>query len=233
MNIESGRILLVDHSRGALLFEETILRRRHNVVATALTGTVGLERLRQERPHLVIFGFDLFDMSGPEFCRAVREDEEIRSTSLLLVAERYDGHQADLCLSAGCNDVIYRPLHRGELDQKIEKLTRIPARRQLRTMTRVEISLENGGRVALGRSVNVSSGGMLIELDRVLPGEGAMSIHFYLPCDPEAFHVPAEVVRASFSGTRALYGVRFLTLSAGERERIDRYVSRLRSRMAI
>ena len=30
MNTETGRILLVDHSRGALTFQETILRRRDN-----------------------------------------------------------------------------------------------------------------------------------------------------------------------------------------------------------
>jgi len=35
---EIGRILLVDHSRGALLFQETILRRRDMLIMTALAG---------------------------------------------------------------------------------------------------------------------------------------------------------------------------------------------------
>ena len=39
-----GRILLVDHSRGALLFQETILRRRDMVIMTALAGSDGLEK---------------------------------------------------------------------------------------------------------------------------------------------------------------------------------------------
>ena len=37
--IGPGRILLVDHSRGALLFQETILRRRDMQIMTALAGS--------------------------------------------------------------------------------------------------------------------------------------------------------------------------------------------------
>src|SRR5207253_5020530 len=61
MSKEPGRILLVDHSRGALLFQETILRRRDTMVMTALAGSEGLEKARLEHPSLIIFAFDLFD----------------------------------------------------------------------------------------------------------------------------------------------------------------------------
>ena len=70
----SGCILLVDHSRGSLLFQESILRRRQATVATALTGTAGLEIARSDRPQLIMFAFDLFDMTAPELCRAIRPD---------------------------------------------------------------------------------------------------------------------------------------------------------------
>ena len=69
---QHGRILLVDHSRGAMLFQETILRRRGTSVTTALACSEGLVKARDERPHLIILGFDLFDMTAPEFCRAIR-----------------------------------------------------------------------------------------------------------------------------------------------------------------
>ena len=70
-----GRILLVDHSRGALLFQETILRRRDMQIMTALAGTEGLVKARMERPNLIIFGYDLFDMTAPEFCREIRNED--------------------------------------------------------------------------------------------------------------------------------------------------------------
>ena len=226
-----GRILLVDHSRGALLFQETILRRRqHEMVLTALSGSEGLQKARTEQPQLVVFGFDLFDMTAPEFCREIRSDPEMKTMSLLLVCERENAAHADLCLSAGCNDVIFRPLQREELDAKVSRLTSIPSRRQLRTITRIEVSLENNGRFILGRSVNISSNGMLLEVDRVLPGEGRVRIHFYLPGDPKPMQLSGEVLRAEFTGTMAKYGVRFVETDEAQRERIERFVQRLRSR---
>ena len=230
MNTETGRILLVDHSRGALTFQETILRRRDTMILTALAGSEGLQKARAEQPHLIIFGFDLFDMTAPEFCREIRNDETTKNASLLLIADKTHPDHGDLCLSAGCNDVIFRPIQRRELDSKVEKLTAIPVRRQLRTITKIEVSLEKNGRFVLGRSMNISASGMLLEVDKMLPGEGAVRLHFYLPGDPKPMQLKAEVLRADFSGGTPRYGVKFSELHDGERERIERYVHRLRSR---
>lgn len=230
---EIGRILLVDHSRGALLFQETILRRRDTIIMTALAGSEALQKARSETPQLIMFGFDLFDMTAPEFCREIRADESLRHVSLLLVTDQEHSDHADLCLGAGCNDVIYKPLKRPELDQKVEKLTSIPVRRQLRTITKIEVSLEKNGRFILGRSINISANGMLLEIDRVLPGDGHIRLHFFLPGDPKALQLDADVLRAEFSGTMAKYGIRFTTMSPEDRERVERFVHRLRSRELI
>jgi CheY-like chemotaxis protein len=227
---QHGRILLVDHSRGAMLFQETILRRRGTSVITALAGSEGLAKARAEQPHLIIIGFDLFDMTAPEFCRAIREDELTRGVSLLLVCERENAHHGDLCLAAGCNDVIYRPLQKHDLDARVARLTTIPARRQLRTITKIEVSLEKDGRFILGRSVNISSNGMLLEVDRVLPGEGRVRLHFFLPGDARPLQIEGEVLRAEFAGAMAKYGVRFVDTGDSDRERIEQFVHRLRAR---
>ena len=228
-----GRILLVDHSRGTLLFQETILRRRDMLISTALAGSEGLSRARTEKPNLIIFGYDLFDMSAPEFCREIRGDDTTRAISLLLVCDRDHHEHGDLCLSAGCNDVIFRPLQKPELDAKVERLTSIPVRRQLRTITKIEVSLEKDGRFLLGRSINISSTGVLLEVDRMLPQDGPVRLHFYLPADPKPLQILAEVLRAEFSGPRGKYGMRFIDLAEEDRERISRFVHRIRSRELI
>ena len=233
MSTAPGRILLVDHSRGALIFQETILRRRDMQILTALAGSEGLAKARMERPNLIIFGYDLFDMAAPEFCREIRADDATKAISLLLVCDRNAPDHGDLTLSAGCNDVIFRPLQKPELDEKVERLTRIPVRRQLRTITKIEISVERDGRFVLGRSVNISSNGILVEVQRVLPQEGPMRLHFYLPGDPRPLQLTAEVLRAEFAGSMAKYGMRFLETTDEDRERIARFVHRLRSREAI
>jgi response regulator RpfG family c-di-GMP phosphodiesterase len=231
--VPHGRILLVDHSRGALLFQETILRRRDMTIASALAGSEGLTKARAVTPNLIIFGYDLFDMTAPEFCREIRADENTRAVSLLLVCDRDAPDHGDLSLSAGCNDVIFRPLQKRELDEKVERLTSIPVRRQLRTITKIEVSLQKNGRFILGRSMNISSSGMLIEVQSVLPQDGPVRLHFYLPADPKPLEVAAEILRAEFTGAMAKYGMRFVSPTAEDRERISRFVHRLRSRETI
>jgi two-component system, OmpR family, alkaline phosphatase synthesis response regulator PhoP len=226
-------ILLVDHSRGSLAFQETILRRRGVTVMTALSGTEGVRKAKEELPHLIIFGWDLFDMTAPEFCREIRNDDDTKTISLLLIADRSEPEQGDLCLSAGCNDVIFRPLQRRELDAKVARLTSIPVRRSIRTITKIEVSLERNGRFLLARSINISSTGMLLEVDKVLSSEGPIRLQFYLPGDPKPMQVDAEILRAEFSGTMAKYGLRFMNTGVEERERIEHFVHRLRSRELI
>lgn len=230
MGRQPGRILIVDHSRGALMFQETILRRRDTIITTALSGSEALQKARVEQPQLILFAFDLFDMMAPEFCREIRSHDDTRHMSLLLVCDREQSENGDLCLSAGCNDVIFRPLQRRELDAKVERLTSIPVRRQLRTITKIEVSLENNGRFFLGRSINVSANGMLVEVDRVLPGDGHVRLHFFLPGDPRPMQLEAEIMRAEFAGAMAKYGLRFVSASDEERNRVEEYVQRLRSR---
>ena len=228
-----GRILLVDHSRGSLAFQETILRRRGVSITTALAGSEGLQKAKDEQPNLIIFSYDLFDMTAPEFCREIRSDDITKGMSLLLVCDRDAQSEGELCISAGCNDVIFRPLQRRDLDEKVERLTSIPVRRQLRTITKIEVSMEKNGRFVLGRSLNISATGMLVEVDRVLPGEENVRLHFFLPGDPKPLQIEAAILRAEFSGTMAKYGLKFVSPNAEERERIEHFVHRLRSRELI
>jgi hypothetical protein len=58
-------------------------------------------------------------------------------------------------------------------------------------------------------------------------------LHFYLPADPKPLQLVAEILRAEFAGAMAKYGMRFLSPTDDDRERISRFVHRLRSRETI
>jgi len=176
-----------------------------------------------------MFGFELADMTAPELCRDVRSSAEIRSTSLLFVADSGRQKDVDLCMAAGCNDVIYRPLHALELDAKIGRLIEIPVRRDFRTLTRMKVEFEpEKGAVVLGHSLNLSASGMLLEAEIVLPPEARVLLHFHLHVDNQPLEIHSRIVRAEFSGGSPRYGVTFTDLAESERERIAAFVSRLK-----
>lgn len=223
-------ILLVDRSGGSLLHCETLLRRRPHSVEMVSRGEEALIRIRRDQPRLVIFGYDLEDMTGPELCRRIRDDHEARGTSLLFVAEATSEGEVDLCMAAGCNDIIFKPLKATEFDEKVHRLTSIPVRRELRTLTKLEVSVENRGYFVLGHSHNISSSGILVEADHVLPPDATVRLHFYLGGEVAPIRAESRVVRALFAGGTPQYGMEFVNLSDENRERIDRYVKRLRAR---
>jgi CheY-like chemotaxis protein len=227
-------ILVVSPQGEAALFPETVLDRRSALVAVSHTGSTALETIQNGEIRLAIFSEDLGDMTAAEFCRQVRGDESTRSTSLLFVGDRKDGTQMiDLCMSFGCNDVVLRPFTPQEFDAKVQRLMRIPLRRELRTLTRVEVSSEREGHVILGHSVNISASGMLLEIDRVLPPEARVRLHFYLHGERAPIRPLASVIRADFSGGFPRYGMRFDDIDDSSRDRIIRFVVRMRSREAL
>lgn len=222
-------ILLVDGSPGTLMFQETILRRQDKTVSSVNSGGQALLRMQAHKPSLVMFGFELADMTAPELCRDVRNTREIQSTSLLFVADSGRQADADLCMAAGCNDVIYRPLSALELDAKIARLIAIPVRKDFRTLTRLKVEFEpQKGAVVLGHSLNLSASGMLIEAETVLPPEAIVHIHFHLNVDNQPLEIESRIVRAEFSGGSPRYGVTFTNLAEAQRERIAAFISRLK-----
>lgn len=230
VNPKAPLIVLVDHSRGALMFQETVLRRRERLVLSTTSGREALAHVEGQHPRLVIFGFELDDMTAPEFCRLVRDSEESKSTSLLFVADRKNEDHVDLCMAAGCNDIIFRPLHAEELDAKVERLTAIPVRRQLRTLTKIEMTMERSGYYILGHSLNISANGMFVECEHVLPANADVRLQFYISGDSRPLVIEARIVRAEFSGGAPKYGMQFTRVSSEERDRIGSFVQRLRAR---
>ena len=69
------KILLVDNSRVSLMLQETVLRRSANQITCVTSGEEAWSRIQADHPRLVIFGFDLGGMTGPDLCRMVRASE--------------------------------------------------------------------------------------------------------------------------------------------------------------
>ncbi len=222
-------VVIVDREPAAVILEGNL---REPAVVRAETGMAALASIRTERPQLVVFSFELGDMTGAELCRRVRADAEMRSTSLLFMTRPGRGEEIDLCMAAGCNDVIFRPLDPGELQAKVRMFSTIPVRKELRTLAKVEIRTPNQSIFLFGQSVNVSSKGMLLEVERLLPPDAVVAVTFFLPEDPEPLNLEAQVFRAEFGEATPRYGLQFLKISDAERERIDQYVRKLQSREA-
>jgi CheY-like chemotaxis protein len=225
--MDPGTIVLVTPDRAALGVEG-LLARRGDAVVVVPSGAAAIGMLPTGRTRLVILQQHLADMDVPHFCRIVRDGPATRAVSLLLIADEGDEAVAALSLAAGCNDVIHRPFDEADLDDRVGRLAAVPVRKELRTLVKLELSMERAGQFFLGHSLNVSSSGILVQTNQILAPEARVNIQFYLQNDPVPMRVEAQVVRAEFLGGAARYGMKFLGVRGDDFRRLAAFIEHMR-----
>jgi CheY-like chemotaxis protein len=226
---QNGVVLV--HPEGEPALPNTLLQRRELQLMVATSASRALRLIQERRPRLLVLPFRMPDMDAPELCRALRSRADTRGISLLLLAEEA-GREVDLALAAGCNDVAFLREQPFELDEKIERLTMIPVRQQFRTLVRARVQLLDQERLLWGDSVDLSEGGMQIQLAEMLSPVAPLAIHFYLHGDIDPVDAKGEVIWADFSKPAARYGIEFTELAPADRRRIASLIGRIKARGA-
>lgn len=114
-------VLIVDDEpqiRRTLL---TILTSQGYPVIEARTGDEALERLRGERPDLILLDVNMPGRSGVETCREIREVSDV---PIIILTVRSAERDKVLALDAGANDYVVKPFGANELLARIRATLR-------------------------------------------------------------------------------------------------------------
>ena len=86
-------------------------------------GREGLERLRQlERADVALVDWNMPEMNGFEFVRAVRADPAYRDLRLVMVTTETEASQVMSALEAGANEYVMKPFNRDVIVEKLSLL---------------------------------------------------------------------------------------------------------------
>jgi DNA-binding response OmpR family regulator len=118
----SCKILIADDEPNILISLEYLMKREGYAVSVARDGAEALETLRRERPTLVLLDVMMPTKTGFEVCQAVRADDELKDTLILMLTAK--GRDTDVAkgLALGANDYITKPFSTKELVQKVREL---------------------------------------------------------------------------------------------------------------
>ncbi|MCS6797410.1 MAG: response regulator [Myxococcota bacterium] len=122
------RIVVADDDLEILALLKRHLVRMDAEVVEASDGEEALRAVRRHRPDLVILDVMMPGMSGWEVCRAIRDDESLARTGVIMltgIGERLNEMTSPLY---GADEHLDKPFDFGELDQKIRNVLR--ARRE-------------------------------------------------------------------------------------------------------
>jgi two-component system, OmpR family, alkaline phosphatase synthesis response regulator PhoP len=109
----ANKVLIVDDVNMFLELERDYLQLSAVNILTANDGKEALRICRSERPTLVFMDLHMPVMDGAESCRAIKKDSQLRDTQVVLITSESNQADRTLCIDAGCDDFLTKPLGAG------------------------------------------------------------------------------------------------------------------------
>jgi len=117
------RALVIDDSRAVRMIIGQILREIGMDVIEAANGLEALEQMkRNPEVELLLVDWNMPQMNGFDFIRAVRSERAYDSVRILMVTSESQGEQVNQALSAGANEYLMKPFNKDILVAKLNLL---------------------------------------------------------------------------------------------------------------
>lgn len=114
------KILLVDDSPTAILYEQMVLGQGPYDLVTANDGEEALEKAVDEQPDLILLDVLMPKVQGFDVLRMLREQETTQSIPVIMVTTLGEMQDLEEGFSGGCNDYITKPIDAQELLARVE-----------------------------------------------------------------------------------------------------------------
>lgn len=121
-DLSEKKILVADDDLEILALVSRHVKRFGAEVLEASDGEEALRVARREQPILIVLDVMMPGMSGWEVCRAVREDESLAETGVIMltgIGERLNEMTSPLY---GADDFLDKPFELDELEDKITEI---------------------------------------------------------------------------------------------------------------
>ncbi len=118
----SQKVLIADDEPNILISLEFLMKREGHQVLLARNGIEALEVIRSERPALVLLDVMMPGRNGYEVCQAVRADEALAGTKILMLTAK--GRDTDIAqgLGVGADGYVTKPFSTQALAAKVREM---------------------------------------------------------------------------------------------------------------
>jgi DNA-binding response OmpR family regulator len=117
-------ILVVDDDAKIVRLVRTYLERDGYSVVTAADGPAALDAIERHQPALVVLDLMLPELDGRAVIRAVRRDDEARTTPILILSARGSTIDRIAGLEDGADDYLPKPFSPAELVLRVKSILR-------------------------------------------------------------------------------------------------------------
>ncbi len=122
--MENGRILIVEDERAIREMVGLALKQAGYECMEASNAHEAQEKIRAEKPDLVLLDWMLPGVSGVDYARRLRRDKETQQLPIIMLTARTDEPDMIKGLESGADDYIKKPFSTRELIARIKVLLR-------------------------------------------------------------------------------------------------------------
>lgn len=121
------KVLVADDEPNIVISLEYLLKREGYTVVVARDGQEALDAIEREHPDLVLLDVMMPKKTGFEVCQAVRANEALQATKILMLTAK--GRDTDVAkgLALGADAYMTKPFATRELVQKVAEMLGRPA----------------------------------------------------------------------------------------------------------
>ncbi|MEK7347973.1 MAG: response regulator [Candidatus Eisenbacteria bacterium] len=120
--MSKGRILVVDDEIYIVHILDFSLGMEGYEVLTALDGEQALERLKNDKPDLIVLDIMMPKVDGYEVCRAIKANPETQHIPVILLSAKGRNVDQKMGFDVGADDYITKPFSPRKLVERINAL---------------------------------------------------------------------------------------------------------------
>ena len=117
-----NRILIADDEQNIVISLEFLMKREGFDVSIAVDGEEAVDRIRSERPDLVLLDVMMPKKSGFEVCQEIKGDPDLSSVKILMLTAKGRDTEVAKGLALGADAYMTKPFSTKELVDKVRSM---------------------------------------------------------------------------------------------------------------
>ena len=123
MGYEGKKVLVVDDSAVMRqIIKKNLKELGFSELSEAENGAAGLKKASEEPVDLIVSDWNMPNMTGLEFLKAVRADAGLKGIAFIMVTSEADKEKIMEAVKAGVNQYIVKPFNAIQLEEKIKAI---------------------------------------------------------------------------------------------------------------
>ena len=123
MGYEGKKVLVVDDSAVMRqIIKKNLKELGFSELSEAENGAAGLKKAGEEPVDLIVSDWNMPNMTGLEFLKAVRADAGLKGIAFIMVTSEADKEKIMEAVKAGVNQYIVKPFNAIQLEEKIKAI---------------------------------------------------------------------------------------------------------------